>query len=120
MHEKDPSVWQSSHELIVNPDLVYLFLKDYQNGIIAMDGSQPWLPDVLSGAKTFQFQRRQPSRGHFRAGYALKMKSALSRLEATQYDLRMVPLGPRKIGNDSTIQHLIKNLIMDTPREAKL
>ena len=119
MLERDPNAWQASKELLVTPELAYLFLKEYQNGIIAMDRTQPWLPDILNGAQAYQFQRRQQSRGHFRASYAQKMKSALSRLQVAQCSLRMVPLDSQKISSDSAIRHFISNLIVDTLFEAK-
>ena len=56
--EKDPSMWERERALLVEGESVYRFVKDYSAGHIHMDGTQPWIVDILMNKTTYKIYQR--------------------------------------------------------------
>ena len=96
-----------------------MFLKEYETGEILMDGSQPFLPDILTGDVEYTIKRHPRRQSCLRAAYARQMRNALSHLQETQYGLLNKPLLSGKVGSCVTIKSFLKNLKIGAATMAK-
>ena len=99
---------------------VYDFMKEYRSGQIVMDGTQPFLPDVLMGTIQYSLLHHSAAQTSLRAGYARQFRNALTRLQATQYELlgKGIPQG-ESVAQNVTVKSFLKNLKHTAQAQAK-
>ena len=117
--EKDPSMWERERALLVEGESVYRFVKDYSAGHIRMDGTQPWIVDILMNKTTYKFIRDTPLPNASLSCHFLKrICSALSRFQEAQYDLLNKQL-ITKLADMPILKDYKANIRTDTPFASK-
>ena len=117
--EKDPSMWERERALLVEGESVYRFVKDYSAGHIRMDGTQPWIVDILMNKTTYKFIRDTPLPNASLSCHFLKrICSALLRFQEAQYDLLNKQL-ITKLADMPILKDYKANIRTDTPFASK-
>ena len=77
-------MWERERALLVEGESVYRFVKGYSTGRSRMDGTQPWIVDILMNKTTYKFITDAPLPNASLSFHFMKrICSALLRLNMT-------------------------------------
>lgn len=114
LNREAPKEWEEQGALLINPDRVYNYLKNFNDGSVPRDGNQPWLPDVLDGTEEYDGMVEEGGKGRLTASHARQMISALTKIQETQHNL-MNKKKPEPLHENTTLSRFTDTLTAEAP-----